>query len=60
MKKILITLLIILTIGCTNKEIEKKTKTNNEEEIKEETIEPIVEEYQDVNPIIVGLYNNGK
>ena len=55
MKKVLIIIVILLTIGCSkeNEVIEiKKDNTSQKEIIKE----PV---YVDVNPIKVGLYKNG-
>ncbi len=56
MKKIVFILIIILCIGCSNKEIDDFSN------IISDSIEKSQEkpEYIDDNPIIVGLYKNGK
>ena len=59
MKKVFLILIILFTIGCQkedNEEIKRIEKLINEPQ-KEETIET---SYVDNNPIIVGLYKDGK
>ena len=60
MKKILLILIILFMVGCSNetdeetKRIEKLINDPPKEEVKKEPV------YVDVNPIKVGLYKNGK
>ena len=56
MKKILLLFLMLISIGCTNEEINNFTNTIGES-INNMTKTP---EYVDTNPIKVGLYRNGK
>lgn len=54
MKKVLLILLVVLLVGCSkesNKEEQKETKTTKEEVVEKE-------EYQDDNPIKLGLYSS--
>lgn len=63
MKTIIILILLLLTVGCDEKEeLSPPINEPNKEELIEETeIEEIItEEYIDDNPITVGLYKNGK
>lgn len=64
MKKIITCILLLLAIGCSNDEIIDNNVQNQTLEKKDEEIQEIEEmkepEYIDDNPIIVGLYNNGK
>ena len=56
MKKMIILLLLFISLGCTNTEIDSFSNTINE------SIDNMVQEpsYVDTNPIKVGLYQNGK
>ena len=56
MKKIIILIIVIFCIGCSNKEIDnlKDALSNSLENAQQEII------YEDKNPITVGLYKNGK
>ena len=54
MKKVLLILLVVLLVGCSkesNKKEQKETKTTKEEVVEKE-------EYQDDNPIKLGLYSS--
>jgi len=56
MKKIIILIIVIFCIGCSNEEIDnlKDALSNSLENAQQEII------YEDKNPITVGLYKNGK
>ena len=53
MKKVIVLLIVLLVLGCSNKEIKEPEKI---EDI--EPVEEVKEVYKDDNPIVVGLYGS--